>query len=197
MSGFFSFIILLLLSGIYGTEQNGQNDGIDISLQELLNAQVTTASKSAEKLSDAPGVITVVSKDELNRFGGNTLRDVLERVPSLSFATAFFQDRSLISVRGDQFKATSGHMLLLLNGRPVRESMEGGITSEMFESFPIGIIERIEVVRGPGSVLYGSDAFSGVINIITEDVGKIGGSVSGLGGIKGEWGTNGDFRLKA
>ena len=86
---------------------------------------------------------------------------------------------------------------MLLNGRPVRESMEGGITSEMFESFPIGIIERIEVVRGPGSVLYGSDAFSGVINIITEDVGKIGGSVSGLGGIKGEWGTNGDFRLKA
>jgi Outer membrane receptor for ferrienterochelin and colicins len=197
MSGFFSFIILLLLSGIYGTEQNGQNDGIDISLQELLNAQVTTASKSAEKLSDAPGVITVVSKDELNRFGGNTLRDVLERVPSLSFATAFFQDRSLISVRGDQFKVTSGHVLLLLNGRPVRESMEGGITSEMFESFPIGIIERIEVVRGPGSVLYGSNAFSGIINIITEDAGKIGGSVSGLGGIKGEWGTNGDFRLKS
>jgi outer membrane receptor protein involved in Fe transport len=122
---------------------------------------------------------------------------VLERVPSLSFATAFFQDRSLISVRGDQFKVTSGHVLLLLNGRPVRESMEGGITSEMFESFPIGIIERIEVVRGPGSVLYGSNAFSGIINIITEDVEKIGGSVSGLGGIKGEWGANGDFRLKS
>jgi len=133
----------------------------------------------------------------LKRFGGNTLSDVLQRVPSLAFATGFFQDRSIISVRGDQFKVTSGHVLLLLNGRPVRESMEGGVTSEMFESFPIGIIERIEVVRGPGSVLYGSNAFSGIINIITKDVEKLGGSVSGLGGIKGEWGTNGDFRLKS
>ena len=197
MASLFSCIVLFLSSGIHAGEQNTPNPGMDISLQELLNMQVTTASKSEEKLSDAPGVITVVTKDELKRFGGNTLKDVLERVPSLSFATAFFQDRSLISVRGDQFKVTSGHVLLLLNGRPVRESMEGGITSEMFESFPIGIIERIEVVRGPGSVLYGSNAFSGVINIITEDVEKLGASVSGLAGNKGEWGTNGDFRLKA
>ena len=193
----FSCLVLFLSICIPAAEQNAPNAGIDLSLQQLLNMQVTTASKSEEKLSDAPGVISVVTKDELKRFGGNTLRDALERVPGLSFATAFFQDRSLISVRGDQFKVTSGHVLLLLNGRPVRESMEGGITSEMFESFPIGIIERIEVVRGPGSVLYGSNAFSGVINIITEDVEKLGGSVSGLGGIKGEWGTNGDFRLKA
>jgi outer membrane receptor for ferrienterochelin and colicins len=193
----FSSFAFLLLGAAYAAEQPSQSGDDNISLQELLNIQVTTASKTEEKLSDAPGVISVVTKDEIKRFGGNTLADVLDRVPSLSSMTAFFQDRSLISVRGDQYKVTSGHVLLLLNGRPVRESMEGGITSETFESFPIGIIERIEVIRGPGSVLYGSNAFSGVINIITEDPDKIGGSVSGQGGLKGEWGANGDFKLNA
>jgi outer membrane receptor for ferrienterochelin and colicin len=192
---------LLLSGGVYAQEQPGQEniavDESQLSLRDLLNVKVVTASKSAEKLSDAPGVISVVTKDEIKRFGGNTLKDILERVPSLSAQTAFFQDRSLIAVRGDQLKVTSGHVLVLINGRPDRESQEGGLMSETFQSFPIDIIERIEVIRGPGSVLYGSDAFSGVINIITEDPGKLGGSMAGQDGMKGEWGTNGDFRLKA
>ena len=50
----------------------------------------------------------------------------------------------------------------------MREVMEGGIKSEIYESFPINVIERIEVIRGPGSVLYGSQAFSGVINVVTK-----------------------------
>ena len=166
---------LLLSGGVYAQEQPGQEniavDESQLSLRDLLNVKVVTASKSAEKLSDAPGVISVVTKDEIKRFGGNTLKDILERVPSLSAQTAFFQDRSLIAVRGDQLKVTSGHVLVLINGRPDRESQEGGLMSETFQSFPIDIIERIEVIRGPGSVLYGSDAFSGVINILTEDHG--------------------------
>ena len=186
-----------ILSGVYAQEQNAVSGDVAISLQELLNMHVTSASKTEEKLSDAPGVISVVTKDEMKRFGGNTLLDVLERVPSLSFSTAFFQDRAMISVRGDQDNVTGGHVLFLLNGRPVRESMEGGISSELLESFPISIINRIEVVRGPGSVLYGSDAFSGVINIITEEVDKIGGSVSGLAGVSGSWGAGSDLKIKA
>jgi outer membrane receptor for ferrienterochelin and colicins len=191
------FSPLFFTSVSYAGEQNTPNPNENVSLQTLLNMQVTTASKTEEKLSDAPGVITVVTKDEIKRFGGNTLKDILDRVPSLSAQTAFYQDRSMISVRGDQDKATCGHVLLLLNGRPVRESLEGGITSEMFESFPIGIIDHIEVVRGPGSVLYGSNAFSGVINIITEDPEKLGGTIAGLVGMSGSWGANGDLRVKA
>ena len=138
-----------------------------MDLDSLFNTKVTTASKFAEKLSDAPGVISVVSHDELRRFGGITLREFLERVAGLNGFRTGFNDRSIVSVRGNQTRVNGGHLLLLINGRPTREVAEGGINEDILESFPVNSLERIEVIKGPGSVLYGSDAFSGVINLIT------------------------------
>ncbi len=171
-------------------------DVFNLSLETLLNTDVTTVSKSAEKQSDAPGIISVLTKDELQRFGGTTLKDILNRIPGLTTSSAYFTDRSMIAARGDQVKVSSGHVLLLVNGRPVREILEGGVSSEMFESFPIDIIERIEVVKGPGSVLYGSDAFSAVINVITEKAEKTGVSLTGLIGNKNAYETSGTINIK-
>ncbi|MGE5671166.1 MAG: TonB-dependent receptor plug domain-containing protein, partial [Fibrobacterota bacterium] len=140
----------------------------ELSLAELFNMQVTTTSKQAEKLSDAPGVISVITNDEMERFGARTLKDVLLRVPSLAPVTIYMTDRSSVAARGDQLNAAACHILLLINGRPVREAEEGGIKSEMYESFPVSVIDHLEVIRGPGSVLYGSNAFSAVINVITK-----------------------------
>lgn len=190
------FSLILFLSVSYNAQEK-TDDLFSLSLEDLLNVEVTTASKSGEKQSDAPGVLSVLTKDELNRFGGTTLRDILERVPGLSGSTNYMTDRSVISSRGDQIATTSNHVLLLLNGRPVREMQEGGITSEMFETFPVNIIERIEVIKGPGSVLYGSNAFSGVINIITEKADATGLSVTGLFGNDGALSTSGDVKIKA
>ncbi len=75
-----------------------------LDLESLLNTKVITASKFSENLADAPGIISVISQDELRRFGGITLREVLERVPGLSLSGAYFQDHSLIAARGDQTK---------------------------------------------------------------------------------------------
>ncbi|MBN2010985.1 TonB-dependent receptor [candidate division KSB1 bacterium] len=155
-------------------------DLMDMSLDDLLNMDVTTASKSAEKLSDAPGIISVLSNDELERFGGTTLRDILERVPGLISSGANYTNRTTIAPRGDQIKQNSSHVLLLINGRPIREVQEGGVSSDVLESFPVDVIEKIEVIKGPGSVLYGSDAFSAVINIITKTPEKTGLSVTAL-----------------
>ncbi|MBN1576552.1 MAG: TonB-dependent receptor [Chitinispirillaceae bacterium] len=138
---------------------------IDSSVAVVLTS---IASKKEEKISDAPGVISVVTQDELKRFGGTTLADVLKRVPSLLGTTVYMTDRSMVASRGDQILPSSSHILLLLNGRPMREVLEGGIKSEVYESFPVSVIERIEVIRGPGSVLYGSQAISAVINVITK-----------------------------
>lgn len=171
-------------------------DLMDMSLDDLLNMEVTTASKSAEKLSDAPGVISVVTKDELERFGGTTLRDILERVPGLISSGANYTNRTTIAPRGDQIKQNSSHVLILINGRPVREVQEGGVSSDILETFPVNIIERIEVIKGPGSVLYGSDAFSAVINVITVKAEKNSLSVTGLSEIGGGYGTSGDFTFK-
>ncbi len=169
---------------LFVTTANGQDEmelnGTDMSLEDLVNVKVTIASKSEEKISDAPGVVSVITQDQLKRFGGTTLSDVLKRVPSFLGTTVYFTDRSVIASRGDQVMPSSSHILLLINGRPIREVLEGGIKSEVYESFPVNVIERIEVIRGPGSVLYGSQAFSAVINVVTKKPDYNCASVSGV-----------------
>ncbi|MEO7888458.1 MAG: TonB-dependent receptor [Vicinamibacterales bacterium] len=162
--------------------------GLDLDV--LMNVKVTTASKSSEAASDAPGMISVITSDELRRFGGTTLRQVLERVPGLTGATTYFTDRSLVTARGDLTKAHGGHILFLINGRPSREVLEGGIASDLLEAFPINILERIEVIKGPGSVLYGSNAFSAVVNLIVQKASRDGVTLSGSAGRNGAFGTS-------
>ncbi len=187
--------------GIYTTvdvvmSQVGSENLYEYSLEDLLNMEVTTASKSAEKQSDAPGAISVLTKDEINRFGGTTLKDLLERMPGLIGSTVYMTDRSTIAPRGDQVLASSSHVLLLINGRPVREALEGGIKSEMYEAFPVNIIEKIEVIRGPGSVLYGSNAVSAVINVITENAEENTLDVTGIAGESGAYGAQAKGKFK-
>jgi outer membrane receptor for ferrienterochelin and colicins len=191
------FFFLLVIS--FGKQLIAQEteDLMEMSLEDLLNMDVTTASKSAEKLSDAPGIISVVTNDELQRFGGTTLRDVLERVPSLIASGANYTNRTTIAPRGDQIKQNSSHVLILVNGRPIREIQEGGVSSDVWETFPVNIIDRIEVIKGPGSVLYGSDAFSGVINVITKQATKTSVAAMGQGGPGGAYiaSVNGTTKL--
>ncbi|MGA7573290.1 MAG: TonB-dependent receptor [Terriglobales bacterium] len=142
-------------------------DLASMDLEQLMNLKVTTASLFSDKLSEAPGIMSVVTSDELRRFDGLTLNEILQRVPGLTGSTQYFVDRSLVAARGDQTKTNGGHILFLINGRPTREVMEGGVISDLLESFPVEILERIEIIKGPGSVLYGSNAFSAVVNLIT------------------------------
>lgn len=172
-------VVLMSIFSVSGQDELALDGGTDLSLEDLVFVKVTVASKTEESISDAPGVVSVISQDQLKRFGGTTLGDVLKRVPSLLGTTVYMTDRSVISARGDQIMPSSSHILLLINGRPTREILEGGIKSEIYETFPVNVIERIEVIRGPGSVLYGSQAFSGVINVITKSGDYNSFSVSG------------------
>jgi outer membrane receptor for ferrienterochelin and colicins len=106
---------------------SGTSDLSNLDLQSLMNTKVITASKFSEKLSDAPGVMSVVTRDELRRFGGMTPREILERVPGLAGSTASFTDRSIIAAGGDQTQINGGHILFLINGRPTREILEGSV----------------------------------------------------------------------
>jgi outer membrane receptor for ferrienterochelin and colicins len=160
-------------------------DVTSMDIESLMNVDVTTASRFADKLSDAPSIMSVVTSDELRRFGGMTLGEILQRVTGLTGTSQYFTDRSMVAARGDQTKTAGGHILFLINGRPTREVQEGGIISDLLESFPVEIIERIEVIRGPGSVLYGSNAFSAVINLITRKAKNEEATVEALGGADG------------
>jgi len=75
-----------------------------------LEIKVVTASKFAESISDAPGIMSVISRDELQRWGGVTLAEILDRVPGLNLTSAYFTDRSMVAARGDQTKINGGHV---------------------------------------------------------------------------------------
>lgn len=179
--------IILLPSHVFGlqveSEKNTPSSGdiLSLDLEQLLNVKVTTASKFSENLSDAPGVMHVITRDELQRFNGLTLAEILNHVPGLTLTTASFTDRSMVASRGDQTAINSGHILYLINGRPTREVLEGGIASDLLESFPVNILDRVEVILGPGSVLYGSNAYSAVVNLITRkaDGNKVSATLEG------------------
>jgi outer membrane receptor for ferrienterochelin and colicins len=208
---FFQMGTLVLAAALAGLTASAQSSGVpktapadepSPSLESLFQTKVVTASRFAENVADAPGAITVVTRDEIDRFGGLTLREILNRVSGLDLSSNIFTDRSIITVRGDQVKDTGVHVLFLINGRPTREVLEGGVMTELLESFPVGILERNEVIEGPGSVLYGSNAFSGVINLITRKAEGTGGAIRGFGtgagpsGGSGEgWYRRGDFSL--
>jgi outer membrane receptor protein involved in Fe transport len=168
----------------------------DLDIDSLLNIDVTTASRFSDKLPEAPAIMSVVTSDELRRFGGLTLNEILQRVPGLTGSTQYFVDRSLVAARGDQTKTNGGHILFLINGRPTREIMEGGVISDLLESFPVDILERIEVIKGPGSVLYGSNAFSAVVNLITKKASDDQVTVKASGGPGGAVDTSANFQFR-
>jgi len=173
------------LCSVAGAQTLSQEDLAAQELQSLMDVKVITASKFPEKMADAPGIMTVVRQDELRRFGAITLREVLERVAGLTGGSTYFTDRSVIAVGGDQARIDGGHILFLINGRPTREILQGGIISDLLEAFPISVLERIEVIRGPGSVLYGSNAFSGVVNLITKKAEGTSLAITGMGAGQG------------
>ena len=172
------------------------SDLMSMDIDSLTNIDVTTASRFADKLSGAPSIMSVVTSDELRRFGGLTLNEILQRVPGLTGSTQYFVDRSLVAARGDQTKTDGGHILFLINGRPTREVMEGGIISDLLEAFPVAILDRIEVIKGPGSVLYGSNAFSAVVNLITKKADAPEATLKAFGGSGGAVDASGNFLYK-
>ncbi|WP_111979529.1 TonB-dependent receptor plug domain-containing protein [Algibacillus agarilyticus] len=141
---------------------------LDLSLEELLRIKITTVSKKEETIADAPGIVTVFTADDIQAFGARNLKDVLLRIPNyyLFDSHTFYSTGS--TLRAGATQHLNNHILYLVNGRPLRESQNGGRQTDINLLFPVSAIDHLEVIRGPGSVLYGSNAFSGTINIITK-----------------------------
>lgn len=169
-------------------------EAIDTELEELLALDlsellVTSYSKREEKIIDAPGITTVITQEDIKRYGGNNLYDLIQRLPNISLHGPSFSLQSLIAMRAQTSSGdfSNNHVLTLINGRPIRESFSGGLDKAIYEGFHLDAIDRVEVIRGPGSVLYGSNAFAGVVNIITKDPNENHGhTISGGAGSFGD-----------
>jgi outer membrane cobalamin receptor len=158
---------------------------VDLDLErELQNLQdmkqwIEVVSKKKESKTSAAGIVSVISHEEIARFGGNNLFDVLNRVPSLQMLSSHFYTNGKAAMRGDLLSHVNNHTLILINGRPFRDGLQGGLSNTAFRDFPIHHIQQIEIIRGAGSVLYGTNAYSGVINIVTKKQQNNGAVVRG------------------
>ncbi|MGB3465967.1 MAG: TonB-dependent receptor [Cyclobacteriaceae bacterium] len=191
----YAFISLFAALGTVNAQEPSREELASLSLEQLMNLEVISASKTAEKLTDAPGIIQVITSEEINRFGALNLAEVLDKVTGAYNMGSFTYPQNVTSIRGDLANDFDTHVLLLMNGRPMRESVYGGYNSSIYLGFPISIVERIEVIRGPGSVLYGSNAYSGVVNIITKKAEQTSGSAKLTIGSFETFDATGDFSV--
>lgn len=162
-----TLLILMLFISSKGRTQAAGNDLYNLSLQELSQVNVTIATGNATPLDKAPASASVLSASDIAATGARTLDDLLQMIPGVHVApSSFSRLDSVYYIRGIHTGFNS-QVLLMLNGIPVQNTVQGGRPT-LFR-FPVTSIERIEVIRGPGSAIYGADAYAGVINVITRD----------------------------
>jgi outer membrane receptor for ferrienterochelin and colicins len=148
------------------------SDLAPLSLEDLLNIQVTSTSRRDESQHLAPGVVTVVSSQEIQQYGARHLRDVIDRLVGMQVLGSHQRPHNKTSIRAMNGAHQEGWEVVLLNGRPIHEGTDGGFNFDIYLGFPLDMIDHIEVIRGPGSVIYGTNAMAGVINIVTKDAKK-------------------------
>ena len=146
----------------------------DMSIEQLANLDVTSVSKRAEPLSDAPAAIYVITHDDIVRSGATSIPEILRLAPNLQVAMITASSYA-ITARGFNGNAAD-KLLVLIDGRSVYTPLFGGVLWDEQFVLPENI-ERIEVISGPGATLWGANAVNGVINIITRKSGDTQGGV--------------------
>ncbi len=122
--------------------------GQEVSLEDLLKTKISTASKYEQLVGDAPAAITIITQDEIRRFGYRTLQSVFSSVPG--FYTSYDRTYSYLGVRGfGRPTDFNNRILLLLNGMQTNEAIFGSSLLETAFGIDLADVERIEIIRGP------------------------------------------------
>ncbi|TNF38949.1 MAG: hypothetical protein EP315_00505, partial [Gammaproteobacteria bacterium] len=160
--------LLLLLSTQSALSVNLDSDDLlNLSLEELMNIEISTASKTSLTAGEVPASVIIISRQDIQRYGYTTLEEVLKNIPGMYMTEDWAWLGSVnYGVRGVYSKGHFDNMIVLVNGVSQMEDGKRGYPMEKI-NVPVQAIDRIEVIRGPMSVIYGSSAFLGAINIIT------------------------------
>ncbi len=186
--GIIAVLVLVLLNvqpvfSQTGTEMEiGRHEAaIDEELQWLQEEAavtfVVTASRVMENIKKSAASISVITEKEIRQMGARHLMDVLKRVPGMS--DRFFGD-GLYKVESRGISKVGGQdILIMINTHPVNSNFTGGAT-HAYDLLSLDNVKRIEVIRGPGSALYGANAFAGVVNIFTKDGEDVDGGMASV-----------------
>jgi iron complex outermembrane receptor protein len=158
--------LILLLLAAPAAAQTRQIDLLkQLTIEELVNTDVTSANRRLERLADVASAVTVITAEDIRRMGATTLAQALRLAGHLD-VVQIAGPQYAVSARGFTI-STANKMLVLIDGRTVYSPVFAGVFWET-QDFAMTDIERIEVTRGPGGSVWGANAFNGVINVITK-----------------------------
>jgi len=156
-----------------------QSDLTQVSIENLMDMEVTSVSKKEQKLSQVAAAIFVITQEDIRSSGALNIADLLRMVPGLDVAQ-INANTWAISARGFNSEFSSG-LLVMIDGRNVYTATFGGVYWDVL-NVPLEDIERIEVIRGPGGTSWGANAVNGVINVITKKASETRGALIVAGG---------------
>ncbi len=160
-----SLLLGLALASSSASFAAPQGDSVlNLSLEELMQITVTSASKKEQSLAETAAAVFVIKADDIRRSGATNVPEALRLAPGVQVA-AIGQNRWSVSIRGFNSRF-SNKLLVLVDGRAIYSAAFSGVFWE-HNDVPLSNIERIEVIRGPGGSLWGANAVNGIINIIT------------------------------
>lgn len=168
----------------------------DMSFEQLMALEVTLASKSSASLNEVPSTVTLFTKEQIDRLSVENVYELLNYVPGFQVTRGDWVGAVMKEHARGVF-LDNGYVLFMINGERINE-LSFGKASVYTPFIPLSVVERVEVIRGPGSALYGSNAFMGVVNVITaDDANEV---VVGIGQnngrkISGSWSTKEDDLL--
>ena len=151
--------------------------------------KVYGASKIEQKTTEAPASITIVSADEIKKYGYRTLADILASAPG--FFVSYDRNYAFLGTRGVSLGDFNSRVLLLVDGHRVNNNLTDGAYIGPEFILDIDLIDRVEIIRGPGSVLYGNNAVFGVINVITRQGKQLNGTE-----VSGEYGSFDTYKAR-
>ena len=160
-------LLVFIISPVLSSVLTGASadDITQLNIEELMAREVTSVSRSAQKLIDSAAAVFVVTQEDIQRSGATSLPEILRMVPGVHVARLNANEWA-ITIRG--FNGLfANKLLVLIDGRSVYTPISAGIFWETLD-IPLADIERIEVIRGPGASLWGANAVNGIINVITK-----------------------------
>jgi iron complex outermembrane receptor protein len=161
---------------------------IELSLEELMEIEVTSPGKKIQKLSDVPAAVYVITHDDIRRSGATSIPEALRLAPGVQVAR-IDANKWAITVRGFAGRFAN-KLLVLIDGHTVYNTAFSGVYWDIQDTM-LEDIDRIEVIRGPGAALWGANAVNGVINIITRRADETQGGLVTAGGGTEERGFGG------
>ncbi len=170
----------LIIVSILPTQLLADEFAEEEALAELYGGEeiISIATGNAQPISKAPAVATVITANDIQEMGARDVDEVLETVPGLHVSRRARSGSPIYTFRGI-YTSENPQVLVLINNIPITDIFLGD-RGQVWGGMPVESISRIEVIRGPGSAIYGADAFAGVINIMTKTASEIDGTETGV-----------------